>query len=102
MYGQASELCLFKLMPLEPQFVKPIEAQWSFQVVDMDRRLVAFKDLSAGKITSWHWDFGDGETSTEQNPLHTYQQPDHYVVVLDVTGSAGTSRRSKVWAVAVK
>jgi uncharacterized membrane protein len=102
MYGQADQLCLFKLMPLEPQFVKPIAADWSFQVVDMDRRLVAFKDLSVGTIQSWHWDFGDGATSTEPNPLHTYQKPDHYVVVLDVTGPAGKSRRSKVWDVAVK
>jgi hypothetical protein len=102
MYGQADELCLFKLMPLEPQFRKAIDAQWSFQVVDMDRRLVAFKDLSVGDIKSWHWDFGDGETSTEQNPVHTYKNPDHYVVVLDVAGPAGQSRRAKVWDVAVK
>jgi hypothetical protein len=102
MYGQADYLCAFKLMPLEPQFQKPIEAQWSFQVVDMDRRLVAFKDLSAGKITSWKWDFGDGETSTEQNPIHTYKNPDHYVVVLNVEGPAGTSRMAKVWDVVVK
>jgi hypothetical protein len=102
MYGQADQLCAFRLMPLEPQFKKPIEAQWSFQVVDMDRRLVAFKDLSVGQVNSWHWDFGDGETSTEQNPIHAYQKPDHYVVVLDIGGPAGKSRRSKVWDVAVK
>jgi PKD domain len=102
MYGQADQLCAFKLMPLEPQFKKPIEAQWSFQVVDMDRRLVAFKDLSTGQINSWHWDFGDGETSTEQEPQHVYKKPDHYVVVLDIAGPAGKSRRSKVWDVAVK
>ena len=102
MYGQADQLCAFKLMPLEPTFVKPIAAQWSFKVVDMDRRLVAFKDLSVGEIKSWHWDFGDGETSTEQNPLHAYKKPDHYVVELNVAGPAGQSRRAKVWDVAVK
>ena len=102
MYGNADELCAFKLMPLEPQFRKAIDAQWSFQVVDMERRLVAFKDLSVGEIKSWHWDFGDGETSTEQNPIHAYKKPDHYVVVLNVEGSAGKSRRAKVWDVAVK
>ena len=102
MYGNADYLCGFKLMPLEPAFVKPIDAQWSFQVVDMDRRLVAFKDLSVGKITSWKWDFGDGETSTEQNPIHTYKDAGHYVVVLDVAGPAGQSRRAKVWDVVVK
>jgi hypothetical protein len=102
MYGNADYLVGFKLMPLEPQFVKPIEAQWSFQVVDMARRLVAFEDESVGKITSWKWDFGDGETSTEQNPVHAYKQADHYVVVLRVEGLAGKSRRAKVWDVAVK
>src|SRR4030095_7993028 len=60
MYGNASDLCAFRLMPLEPNFRKPLEVQWSFQVVDMDRRLVAFKDLSQGDINSWKWDFGDG------------------------------------------
>lgn len=102
MYGNASELCAFRLMPLEPPFRKPIAAQWSFQVVDMDRRLVAFKDLSAGKITSWRWNFGDGETSTEQNPLHTYKAGGKYVVVLWIEGPAGKSRMARVWDVAVK
>ena len=102
MYGNADQLVAFKLMPLEPQFRKTLEAQWSFQVLDMDRRLVAFKDLSVGTINSWKWDFGDGETSTEQNPLHTYLDPGHYVVVLWVEGPAGKSRRAKVWDVVLK
>ena len=103
MYGNASQLCAFKLMPLEPQFRKPIEAQWSWKVMDMDRRLVAFKDLSQGKITGWKWDFGDGETSTEQNPIHAYKSAARPpVVILDVVGPAGKSRRSKVWDVSLK
>ena len=102
MYGNADYLCAFKLMPLEPQFVKPIDANWSWQLLDEQKRKVAFKDLSIGEIKSWLWDFGDGETSTEQNPIHTYKNPDHYVVVLDVECPAGKSRRAKVWDVAVK
>ena len=102
MYGHASELCAFRLMPLEPQFLKTIEAQWTFKVVDMDRRLVAFKDLSVGKVASWKWDFGDGATSTDQHPLHAYEKPGNYVVVLDIEGPDGSSRRSKVWDVQLK
>jgi hypothetical protein len=102
MYGNASQLCAFKLMPLEPQSRKSIEAQWSFKVVDMDRRLVAFKDLSTGNIASWRWDFGDGEVSTDQNPIHQYKRAGNLVVVLDVEGPAGKSRRSKVWDVQLK
>jgi PKD repeat protein len=68
----------------------------------MDRRLVAFKDLSDGQITTWKWDFGDGETSTEQNPIHQYKKPGNLVVVLEVEGPAGKSRRAKVWDVSLK
>jgi PKD repeat protein len=68
----------------------------------MSRRLVAFKDLSRGSITSWSWDFGDGQSSTEQNPIHAYKEAGKYVVVLWVDGPAGKSRMAKVWDVAVK
>ena len=102
MYGNASELCAFKLMPLESSLLKPLEAKWSHSVVDMDRRLVAFRDVSTGKVDTWHWDFGDGSSSTEQHPLHAYDKPGNYVVVLDVVGAAGTSRLSKVWDVQLR
>jgi hypothetical protein len=105
MFGMASEICAFRLMPLEPAFVPPLEARWSFKVVDLDRRLVAFKDetIGRGRATSWHWDFGDGESSTEQNPLHVFAKPGNYVTILDVATADGkTSRRSKVWDVQLR
>jgi len=101
-FGNADYLCQFKLMPLEPQFLKPLDAQWTFQIVDMNRRLVAFKDQSIGKITSWKWEFGDGETSAEQNPIHAYKAAGAYVVVLSVEGPEGKSRFSRVWDVTLK
>ena len=102
MYGNASELCAFKLMPLEASLQKTMEARWTFSVVDMDRRLVAFKDQSVGKVTSWKWDFGDGESSSDQYPIHAYKAPGNYVVVLDIEGPDGKSRRAKVWDVQLK
>jgi hypothetical protein len=100
MYGHASELCAFRLMPLETTLQPKLAAQWSWRMVDMDRRLVAFKDESIGRITAWHWDFGDGESSTEQYPLHAYKEArNNYVAILDVGGPDGKSRRSKVWDV---
>ncbi|MDI1336330.1 MAG: PKD domain-containing protein [Lacunisphaera sp.] len=101
-YGHASELCAFRLMPLEPALQPKLGAQWTWTVVDLDRRLVAFKDLSVGTITAWKWDFGDGATSPEQHPQHAYAKPGNYVVVLDVTGPAGPARRSKVWDVQLR
>ena len=47
---------------------------------------VQFTDSSAGNITSWLWDFGDGGISTEQHPVHVYQEPDTYSVSLTVSG----------------
>lgn len=44
---------------------------------------VDFTDESANAV-SWLWDFGDGQTSTEQNPSHTYVQPGMYEVTLTV------------------
>jgi hypothetical protein len=102
MYGKADELVAFKLMPLEPQFQKAIDAQWSFKVLDRNRRLVAFEDLSVGKITSWKWEFGDGTSSTEQHPIHAYQKAGQFVVILNIEGPAGTSRRAKTWDVVMK
>jgi hypothetical protein len=102
MFGDASYLCAFRLMPLEPQFLPAIGAQWSWTVVDMDRRVVAFKDLSVGQVTSWKWDFGDGTTSTEQNPIHQFKRLGSPVVILDVDGPAGHARRSKVWDISLK
>jgi hypothetical protein len=103
MYGHASQLCAFRLMPLEQSLQPALAAQWSWSVVDMDRRLVAFKDESVGAVTAWKWDFGDGTSSTEQHPQHAYAKPGNYVVILEVSDASGaTSRRSKVWDVQLR
>ena len=102
MYGDASDLVAFRLMPLEERFRAAIDANWSYQVLDMDRRLVAFQDRSGGDITSWRWDFGDGASSAEQHPLHSYQKGGEYVVTLRVEGPGGSAKLTKVRDVAVK
>jgi serine protease len=56
---------------------------------------VQFIDQSTGDISSWSWDFGDGQTSTEQNPIHTYIKASHYTVSLTVAGSGGTDTETK-------
>lgn len=49
---------------------------------------IAFSDGSDYAI-SWLWDFGDGTTSTQQNPLHRYEEVGVYTVTLQVTGPNG-------------
>lgn len=43
-----------------------------------------FENLSSGNINSWFWEFGDGYTSTEQNPSHQYSEAGTYHVCLTV------------------
>jgi gliding motility-associated-like protein len=53
---------------------------------------ISFTNSSTGPGTlSWFWDFGDGSTSTNPNPLHTYSTPGNYTVSLATTSSVGCS-----------
>jgi len=60
---------------------------------------VQFSDESAEwddcEIVSWEWDFGDGETSTDANPTHTYQDEGKYTVALTVTSAGGDNEKVK-------
>ncbi len=48
---------------------------------------VYFTDLSTNPGGIWYWWFGDGETSTQQNPVHTYALPGNYLVQLIIGDS---------------
>jgi PKD repeat protein len=50
-----------------------------------------FRDRSSGDIVSWQWDFGDGGTSAERSPYHTYLLPGIYTVSLTITDSNGNT-----------
>ncbi len=58
--------------------------------------VVNFTDLSTGDISTWFWDFGDGNTSTEINPHHTYDFPGVYNVSLSLTGPYGSDSKTEV------
>lgn len=102
MFGNASMERLFTLEPLEKQFRRPVEASWTHEVIDHSRT-VAFRDKSYGEIASWKWNFGDGTSSTEQNPIHTYAEDSaRYVVTLEVSGPQGSDLCCKIWDVQVR
>jgi PKD repeat protein len=60
---------------------------------------VAFTDVSTFFPDSWSWDFGDGNTSTEQNPVHTYSEPGIYDIQLEVCNENGCDTFSSTEAV---
>jgi PKD repeat protein len=56
---------------------------------------VSFRDRSRFKPTSWKWDFGDGTTSIEQSPSHSYAKAGTYTVTLTVKNNAGEDFTTK-------
>lgn len=53
---------------------------------------INFTSNSSGPGTlTWYWDFGDGTSSTQQNPVHTYTTPGNYTVSMATTSSDGCS-----------
>jgi PKD repeat protein len=57
--------------------------------------LVNFTDLSTGNPNAWFWSFGDGTSSTAQNPQHIFPAPGSYPVCLTITGDSCTSTYCK-------
>ncbi len=49
---------------------------------------IQFQDLSTGDSLAWYWDFDDGNTSDEQNPLHSYNQTGDYYVTLEISNDS--------------
>ncbi|MFH1756395.1 MAG: PKD domain-containing protein, partial [Candidatus Latescibacterota bacterium] len=56
---------------------------------------VNFTDQSSGSPTSWSWTFGDGGTSSAQNPSHTYNNPGYYTVTLTASNAYGSDGETK-------
>lgn len=63
---------------------------------------VNFTDLSVGIPATWYWDFGDGFTSTDKNPSHTYNSQGNYTVSLIVTNFVGTNTQTKTSYITVQ
>src|SRR5690606_34028693 len=57
---------------------------------------ITFNDRSVGEFDSRQWDFGDGNTSTELNPVHSYQDTGTYVVTLNLRDNITTSVSIKI------
>ncbi|MCG8606284.1 PKD domain-containing protein, partial [bacterium] len=72
----------FELQCTEP------DGDWSFTTSELT---ATFTDQTTGTGPFfWLWDFGDGNTSTQQNPSHTYAAPGAYLVCLTATNACGS------------
>jgi gliding motility-associated-like protein len=64
--------------------------------------VVSFTDNSSGSPSAWDWDFGNGVTSTVQNPTTAYLTPGFYTVKLKVTNASGSNTMTKTNYINVK
>ena len=60
-------------------------SSFTFNCSDLSCTFVDRSTDADGSVNQWSWDFGDGNTSTEQNPSHTYASAGTYTVELTVT-----------------
>jgi PKD repeat protein len=70
---------------IRPTF--PLSADIFHSIVD---KQVAFTALTHS-ATSWSWDFGDGNSSTEQNPVHIYEGGGYYLATLTASDASGNT-----------
>jgi hypothetical protein len=73
----------------------PLPVPEAYFIYEKSGSDVYFTDQSSYPeyITGWHWEFGDGLNSDEQNPFHTYINPGIYPVILTITNiNSGTSQ----------
>ncbi len=72
--------------------IAPPVAAYSYLIIDLQ---VAFVDESTASPTTWFWEFGDGTTSTEQNPVYVFDGDGAYFVCLTVTNEGGNDTACK-------
>lgn len=73
----------------------PVAAFSVSDSLDCFPQTIQFTDISgagSGNITQWTWDFGDGNISVNQNPVHTYAQAGNYTVTLKVINNFGCEK----------
>ena len=82
-----TEGIIFEEEPLPEPVPPTADFSWTSDELNVD-----FTDESTdsdGTVESWYWDFGDGQTSSEQHPTHIYEESDSYAVTLTVTDNDG-------------
>lgn len=74
----------------------PLSAPEASFTNEIDGKSVTFTNTSVGEEVTYAWDFGDGGTSTEASPSHTYEANGTYVVKLTATNEGGSDESQVV------
>jgi len=87
-----SDYITVSAVPVVPLIPEPLISNFTGEPTSGPAPLtVQFNDTSTGPHDQWKWEFGDGNTSSEQNPLYTYNLPGSYSVLLNISQAGGDS-----------
>ncbi len=75
--------------------VQVLDVPGGFFTFSQNSNIVSFTDVSSFNPSGWLWDFGDGNSSTQQNPVHTYTSLGTFTVKLLATNACGTDDYEK-------
>jgi PKD repeat protein len=82
---------LLFIVPASADQTPPVAAFTSNMTTGNAPLTIQFIDASGNSPASWTWTFGDGSSSTAQNPVHTYLVQGTYTVSLTVTNPGGSN-----------
>ena len=78
------------LLNIIPENIIAPTALFEFNINSLDAVFYDLSDIvNEDNIVSWYWDFGDGQTSLESSPIHTYLEYGEYEISLIVTNAYG-------------
>jgi photosystem II stability/assembly factor-like uncharacterized protein len=77
--------------PPPPPLNQPPAASFNYTANGLTINFIDTSTDMDGFIVSWEWDFGDGSGSTQQNPIHSYNTANTYIIQLTVTDDDGAS-----------
>lgn len=69
----------------------PLKADFNWAYKNGDKSTIAFTNNSTG-VNQFNWNFGDGKTSAEKNPIHTYDTTKEYMVTLTTYNTSGEKK----------
>ena len=90
-YSAQAVKAAFETVDISINIPKAIEADFTYETDDLNINFTDTSTCSNCEITSWTWDFGDGNSSDLQNSAHAYAQAGNYTAALTVTNDAGDS-----------
>ncbi len=75
--------------PLVVNIFEPPLANFTIDTSSSTNGLISFTDSSSLNTSTWNWDFGDGNTSDNENPINFYQSEGSFDVILTIADSNG-------------